>query len=238
VEDRCRGPDLDRIRRLFHADLANVTVCDRRRSFAFRPGRDYVDQAATYGVFVYGSVVLPAAITGILGHAAVAGADYVQATLSGWRRTWNVCTDNTTSTTVQYFTPGTDDRPPVQVLFLDVERRPGARVTGVLIHVRAEHLRRLDAREGNYDRAVVTGDLTISSGTAPDVVWTYVGKPARVRRARAAIEQGSARIRQAYLDTVMTAFAGNADMRAELAATMDPPPAPIEDLERWVLPPA
>jgi hypothetical protein len=190
-------------------------------------------------VFVYGSIVSPADIAGILGkEEAVEGVDYALASLSGWRRTWNVCTDNTTSRTVRYYTPGTQERPPVQVLFLNLEpaKQKGAKATGHVIFIEAHHLSALDAREGNYDRVVVTGQITVRSPARarPAVVWTYVGKASREARARAAILQGSARIRKEYLDNVIEAVAGNDDMRAELEQITGPPPAPVECLDRVV----
>ena len=186
----------------------------------------------TAAVFVYGSLVAAGEIAGILGKdEADEGVDYVLATLSGWRRTWNVCTDNTTSRVVRYYTPGTGERPPIQVLFLTLEPAAGT-VTGYVVFVEAHHLAALDAREGNYDRVRVTDQVTMRG--RPAVVWTYVAKESRAATARAAIRRGSARIRQDYLDDVVAAFAGNADLEAELAETLRPPPARVERLDRVV----
>ncbi|MEV4617712.1 gamma-glutamylcyclotransferase family protein [Asanoa sp. NPDC049573] len=185
-----------------------------------------------HGVFVYGSMASPAEIAGLLGKdVAVEGVDYVLASLAGWRRTWNVCTDNTTSRAVRYHTPGTKERPPVQVLFLNLE--PAAEeTTGYLIFVEAHHLAALDAREGNYDRVPVTDQVTPAARERPAVVWTYVGKGDRETKARAAIRRGSARIRREYLDKVVEAFGDNEAMAAELVRTK--PPAPVERLDRVV----
>ncbi|GIF47979.1 gamma-glutamyl AIG2-like cyclotransferase [Asanoa ferruginea] len=189
-----------------------------------------IRRPADHGVFVYGSLISPQDITGVLGKEA--GVDHGLATLSGWRRTWNVCTDNTTSRKVRYYTPGSEERPPVQVLFLNLERAAAATVTGYVIVVDAHRLAALDAREGNYDRVVVTDQITMRATARPNVVWTYVGKADRAATARAAILRGSARIRKEYLDTVVEAFAGNDDLTAELEQITRPPPAPVESLDR------
>jgi gamma-glutamylcyclotransferase (GGCT)/AIG2-like uncharacterized protein YtfP len=180
------------------------------------------------GVFVYGSLASPAEIGGLLGVEAVEGVHFVPAVLPGWRRDWHVGTDNTTSTAVAYYTPGTDVRPPIQVLFLNIgpSRDPDARVTGFVIPVTSAHLSRLDAREANYDRIAVAP----VSAQHFDVVWAYVAKPRQAATARRAIARGTARIRQAYLDAVEAAFAGDPAMSAELKATL--PPTPVVPLDR------
>jgi gamma-glutamylcyclotransferase (GGCT)/AIG2-like uncharacterized protein YtfP len=197
-------------------------------------GWDRFNDVSDYGVFVYGSMASPAEIGAILGHPAVEGVDYLRAHLRGWHRTWNVCTDNTTTTKVRYYTPGTDERPPVQVLFLTVEPDNERSVSGYILRVKVDHLMALDIREGNYNRVLVTGDISVDDGRAPAVVWTYVGKEARVAKARAAIMRGTARVRREYLDNVVAAFEGNHEMLAELQATLSPPPAPVESLDRQV----
>jgi gamma-glutamylcyclotransferase (GGCT)/AIG2-like uncharacterized protein YtfP len=185
------------------------------------------------GVFVYGSLASRAEVGGLLGIDPVEGVHYVPATLPGWRRDWHVCTDNSMSTQVAYYTPGTDVRPPIQVLFLNISpsRDRAARVTGFVIPVTSAHLSRLDAREANYDR------IAVAPSTSPDfeVVWTYVAKPSQATTARQAIARGTARIRRAYLDSVETAFTGDPIMAAELKATLSPPPTPIVPLERRLL---
>ena len=180
------------------------------------------------GVFVYGSLASRAEVGDLVGVEPVDGVHYVPAVLPGWSRDWHVCTDNTTSTAVAYYTPGTDERPPVQVLFLNISpsRDPAARVTGFVIPVTSAHLSRLDAREANYDRIAVA-----PLGTAHfDVVWTYVAKPQQAATARRAISRGTARIRRAYLDSVTDAFVSDPAMAAELKATL--PATPVVPLDR------
>jgi gamma-glutamylcyclotransferase (GGCT)/AIG2-like uncharacterized protein YtfP len=181
------------------------------------------------GVFVYGSLASRAEVGGLLGVDPVEGVHYVPAVLPGWVRDWHVCTDNTTSTAVAYYLPGTAVRPPVQVLFLNISPGPG-QVTGYVIPATSDHLLRLDAREANYDRIAVAPVLPVHF----DVVWTYVAKRPQTATARRAISRGTARIRRAYLETVETAFAGDPAMAAELKASL--PPAPVVPLDRRLLP--
>jgi hypothetical protein len=160
-------------------------------------------------VFAYGSLLAPAAST---------GGDPVRARLTGWSRTWHVCTDNTANGPVVYEDPADGTRPPIQVLFLTIE--PGDTVEGVLLFLPGDGLPALDAREGNYRRIGVDVD---DFGPA----WTYVAKPESADRARRGIEAGTARIRRQYLDTVVAAYALHDGI---------PPlqnlPAPVADLTR------
>jgi hypothetical protein len=149
-------------------------------------------------VFGYGSLVSPATIAELVGRPVTAGRDYLRARLTGWSRTWNVCTDNTAGGPVVYEDPADGTRPPIQVLFLTIE--PGTAVDGVLILMPDDGLPALDAREGNYRRISVDVD-----GFGP--AWTYVAKPESATRARRGIAAGTARIRQQYLDSVVAAYA-------------------------------
>ncbi len=169
-------------------------------------------------VFAYGSLIAPATIAQLAGRPVTAGRDYTPARLSGWSRTWHVCTDNTADGPVVYEDPAAGSRPPIQVLFLTVE--PGTAVDGVLLHLPDAGLPALDAREGNYRRTAVDVD-----GFGP--AWTYVAKPASAERARRGIAAGTARIRREYLDTVIAAYASHPGMPApgEL-------PAPVVGLTR------
>jgi hypothetical protein len=168
-------------------------------------------------VFGYGSLIAPATITALAGRPAVAGRDYRRVRLTGWTRTWNVCTDNTAGGPVVYEDPADGSRPPIQVLFVTIE--PGTSVEGVLLHLPDEELPALDAREGNYRRISVDVD-----GHGP--AWTYVARPESAARARRGIEAGTARIRREYLDVVSAAFAAQALPAPERL------PAPVVTLNR------
>jgi cation transport regulator ChaC len=169
-------------------------------------------------VFGYGSLIAPATIAALVGRPVTAGRDYTRARLTGWSRTWNVCTDNTANGPVVYEDPADGTRPPIQVLFLTVE--PGTAVEGVLFRMPDDGLAALDAREGNYRRIAVDVD---GCGRA----WTYVARPDSAERARRGIAAGTARIRKQYLDTVVAAYAGHAGMPAPW-----PLPAPVVGLTR------
>ena len=171
-------------------------------------------------VFGYGSLIAPATIARLAGRPVTAGCDYAQARLTGWSRTWNVCTDNTADGPVGYVDPADGTRPPIQVLFLTIE--PGSAVDGVLFHLPDDGLPALDAREGNYVRTRV--DV---AGFGP--AWTYVARPESAERARRGIAAGTARIRRDYLDTVVAAYACHAGLPASWHL-----PAPVVDLVRVV----
>ncbi len=153
-----------------------------------------------------------------MGRPVIAGRDYTRARLSGWSRSWNVCTDNTANGSVVYEDPANGIRPPIQVLFLTIE--PGAAVEGVLILMPDDGLPELDAREGNYRRISVDID-----GFGP--AWTYVARPESAERARRGIAAGTARIRKEYLDTVVAAYANHDGIPA-----LWPLPAPVVGLIR------
>ena len=169
-------------------------------------------------VFAYGSLTAPATIARLAGRPVTAGRDYTRARLTGWSRSWHVCTDNTANGPVVYENPADGTRPPIQVLFLTIE--PGPAVEGVLIHMPDDGLPALDAREGNYRRVGVDVD-----GFGP--AWTYLARPESAERARQGIAAGTARIRKEYLDTVVAAYAIHAGMPAPW-----PLPAPVVGLVR------
>lgn len=155
----------------------------------------------------------------VFGYGSLIGADHARARLTGWSRTWNVCTDNTANGPILYEDPADGSRPPIQVLFLTIEPGDGA-VEGALFMVPDVNLPALDVREGNYRRITVEVD-----GFGP--AWTYVAKPESAERARRGIEAGTARIRRQYLDTVQAAYATHGGIPA-----LWPLPAPVVDLNR------
>lgn len=149
-------------------------------------------QPSPCGVFAYGSLTHP-------GEAGL-----LPATLSGFRRSWDVCTDNDTATAVRYLDPETGERPSLQVLFLNLTPDPHAVTAGLVLPVTPADLELLDRREGNYVRTEVTGQ--VSGAGLPSVIWTYLGRPDRVRRAQRAVAEGTAVIREDYLHTIREAF--------------------------------
>ena len=75
-------------------------------------------------VFAYGSLIAPATIAALAGRPVTAGRDHLRARLTGWSRTWNVCTDNTADGPVAYEDPVDGTRPPIQVLANRSAARP------------------------------------------------------------------------------------------------------------------
>ena len=108
-------------------------------------------------VFAYGSL-LPA------GHAALPeGA--VAADLRGWRRSWSVAMDNSVDLPdYKHYVAPDGHRPDLMVCYLDIDERPDAVVNGVALKVGADELPALDARERNYERRDVAGQLSVRLG--------------------------------------------------------------------------
>jgi hypothetical protein len=89
------------------------------------------------------------------------------------------------------------------VLFLDVTPKVDGRVHGLLLRTSGGALARLDLREGNYIRTVVT-DL-VTTGTPierPDVIWVYIGADLPRKYASEAIREHRGWIRSDYVSLV------------------------------------
>src|SRR3954454_18326505 len=150
----------------------------------------------------------------VFGYGSLIAGDQSRARLTGWSRTWHVCTDNTANGPVVYENPADGARPPIQVLFLTIE--PGAgRVEGALLFLPDEDLPALDAREGNYRRITVEVD---DFGPA----WTYVARPESAERARRGLAAGTARTRRQYVAPVLAAYGSHDGIPAPW-----PLPAPV-----------
>src|SRR3954467_12850461 len=113
-------------------------------SRASRPVPEYV--------FGYGSLV----------EALEAGG--APAELRGYRRRWAVAMDNTRDLPgyKYYVDPETGERPAVYVTYVDLVKDPYSAVNGVVFEAR--DLAALDARERNYERREVTGDIDPPTG--------------------------------------------------------------------------
>lgn len=201
-------------------------------------------------VFGYGSL---AAAPG----TALAGGGEV-AVLRGHRRRWGVAMDNGRDLPGYkwYRLRATEERPDAFVAFLDVV--PGAGdVNGLCLPVDATALRRLDARERNYDRVEVTEVVVRGGGTRdgtggqsetggrpgggrlPGRVWTYVGSAAGRGRLARGVRERRALVSREYLDDVEHGFRALGDEAfAAYRASTDPPPpgCAIVSLERIDLP--
>ncbi|HEY2795577.1 MAG TPA: gamma-glutamylcyclotransferase family protein [Micromonosporaceae bacterium] len=182
-------------------------------------GWDRFDEAETYGVFVYGSLVDIPELQALLGVELVEGRDYIPAYLRGYERSWSVGTDNDGPQQTHYRDPATGTIPSVFVTFVNIDENAGATTGGILLRTDMLGIQRLDRREANYDRMLVHKRIVSydsESMTEPDVIFTYIGKPDRVQRTRAAIEDGRARINRAYLDRVRSAFESHGHLAEDL----------------------
>ncbi len=168
--------------------------------------------------------------------AATAGGRHAR--LHGLRRTWGVAMDNRRVIPGYkvWVDPATGDRPPVHVVFLDLEEAdPGAAVSGVLLPVPAAALPGLDRRERNYLRQ----DVTDRADPCGARIWAYLGRPEARRRCAEARARGDAVVARSYAEAVRAAFAarGSAVLAAYEASTAAPG-MPFADLERIEVPPA
>src|SRR4051812_47544581 len=127
--------------------------------------------------------------------------DGIPCHLLGHRRAWNVAMDNrrTIRGYKYYVDPGTGERPPVHVAFLNLYPAAEGRVNGIAFPTAAEELDELDRRERNYDRIDVTRLLDVDLG---GTVWTYLGSEA----ARERFEAGTAVVDQNYVEDVRDGF--------------------------------
>jgi hypothetical protein len=171
-------------------------------------GWERFDESATYGIFFYGKLINAAELADLTSGLVVAGRDYQRATLRGWRRGWSTCVDNTDAGAPEHYAdPATGAYPPVQVLFLNLERDPAQRTEGFVLPVPPSQLIHIDRREVGYARVQVTDSIDLAPGQdLPDVVWAYVGRNDRVQLARQAIIRRTAVVRREYLDAVVGAL--------------------------------
>jgi hypothetical protein len=183
-----------------------------------------VGAAAAQYVFGYGSLV--------------AGAPMHPARLRGHRRVWGVAMDNSVDIPgyKSYRSSLDGSRPEVFVAFLDIVEDAGASTGGSLIAVDDALLGALDARERNYDRIDVTGQI---EGGPPDAtVWTYRGTVAGRARLDRAKRDGNAAVDVEYVLSIRTAMhALGFGPEAENEGWVDPDPLRLMVLDRVEIPP-
>jgi cation transport regulator ChaC len=170
-------------------------------------------------LFAYGSL-LPAA-----GDRLPAGA--VPANLLGWRRSWAVAMDNSVDLPGYKHYVGADgERPALMICYLDIAERPGAVVNGVALAVGADELPALDARERNYERREVTGQLDVTLGGR---VWAYSGRRGGRARAERGRRERRLAVASSYHERVMAGF-DVLDERQRFEALTEPADAPVAEL--------
>lgn len=214
-------------------------------------------------VFGYGSLADVERLERFLGRR-LAPEEVVFGRLRGYRRSWNVATDNRLDLPgyKMYLDPKTGERPEVYVTFLNLrpvadgsgavsnpEVANGAAVNGVAFRVSEDDLDRIRARERNYRLIEVTGHwISESTGGGParrgrsepgppHRILVSVGRPEAVERFREGRQAGRAVVRTGYRRQVHAAFRsrGGAWWK-EFRRTTDPPGIPERDLERVELP--
>jgi hypothetical protein len=178
-------------------------------------------------LFAYGSLLPP-------GRAELPPG-LVPCTLRAWRRSWGVAMDNAEDLPgYKHYLAPDGVRPAVMVAFLDIAPAPGAAVNGIAIPVDPREFPGLDARERNYERIEVTGEL---DRDLDGRVWTYRGLPAARERAARGSAEGRLVVADSYRDRVLAGFTllggrarfesstGPAPRLAELAVVHAAPPA-------------
>jgi hypothetical protein len=125
-------------------------------------------------------------------------------------------------------------RPRVMVAFLDVTPAADARTNGVALPLGVLELPGLDARERNYCRVEVTGQLDRSFDGC---VWTYVGLAAARERAVEGARGGRLVAARSYLERVLDGFDLLGERKLFEASTLSwPPLAELEVI--YAVPPA
>ncbi len=153
-------------------------------------------------------------------------------TLRGFRRIWNVATDNslTHGRYKIYLDPATGEQPPVFVTFVNLIPDTSCAVAGALFPVTAAALAALDERERNYARRNVAEHL---ADAVAGPVWCYFGTAEAEARFRRGSAAGRAVVGREYLDRVRGGFAAaGPEALAAFEASTDPPGCPVVELER------
>jgi hypothetical protein len=112
------------------------------------------------------------------------------------------------------------------VCYLDIDERPDAVVNGVALEVGADELPALDARERNYERRDVTGQLSVRLGGR---VWAYVGRRAGRARAQRGRRERRLAIASSYLQRVQAGFDA-LRQRRRFDLLTEPTGVPVADL--------
>ena len=195
-------------------------------------------------VFGYGSLVDLERLALFLGRE-LSAEDVAFGRLRGFRRTWNVATDNRWNRPgyKMYLDPETGERPEVYVTFLNL-RAHGDEVNGVAFRVCERELERIRDRERNYRLTDVTGRWQpeetgpwIAGPGRPERLFTSLGRPEAEERFRQGRRARRAVVRADYRRQVHDAFGRRGrTWWEEFRETTDPPEIPELALERVELP--
>jgi hypothetical protein len=177
-------------------------------------------------------LVSPISLGGTLGRTPARGRDFVVAELKGWSRRWNYGIRTQ---------PGSlkgSDAARVSVLVaLGIIEATEEWMNGVLALVHPEELRRLDARERNYDRVDVSDQIRVlEDGPFAEVIdraVVYVPRQIAIDIFEEARSDGRAAIEQRYWDLVDGAFESLAPGHGErYRATTPAPTVPVLNVSR------
>lgn len=159
----------------------------------------------------------------------------VPCSLVGWQRSWGVAMDNTVDLPgYKHYRSPDGTRPRVMVAFLDVALAADTKTNGIVLPLDSLELPGLDARERNYCRVDVTGQLDRSFDGC---VWTYVGLPAARERAVRGARDGRLVASRSYLERVLDGFDLLGGRKLFEASTFGwPPLAELEVI--YAVPPA
>jgi len=150
------------------------------------------------------------------------------ARLAGWRRVWNVGSDEESHPERVVYRAG--ERFHGVMVVLGIEPTASARpCDGAVFPATRYDLANLDIRERNYDRVDVTHEVSWPNKPADCEVHTYVPKPTAINRIGRAEGVRPVVVRRGYFTLVEEAFteAGQLDSYRE---TTPAPPYPIVDL--------
>ncbi len=181
----------------------------------------------TAWVFGYGSLVSPVALRRTIERLAEPGADFFEATLTGYGRRWNYGVGHIVGSWTLVDGTAVDDG---TIVALGLVESADEEVNGAIAHVTDAELEALDRRERFYDRVDVTGAVA-SAASVDDPIFTYVPRPEAVERYQAGRDAGIAGIRRTYWDLVHDAFAGFGDDALERYRSTTPEPdVPVVDV--------
>jgi hypothetical protein len=170
-------------------------------------GWENFDGSSDMYVFGYASLTSRASMSSTLGHD-VNPSHIVPAQLSGWRREWNVGSDNESHPEREILNDdGSIFRGVVAVMGVE-QGRPEDRCNGAAFVVNTEDLAKLDRRERNYRRVDVTQAISFKGMPHGCVVFTYVPLTKAVERLdRARQDRRPVAVRAQYVEQIEEGFA-------------------------------
>lgn len=176
-------------------------------------------------LFGYGSLVSPVSLAETIGRDPGPG-DMRIAHVEGFGRRWNYGSKVLRGDWVHDGAEITGGL----VVSLGIAAAADESCNGVIFHVDADELARLDWRERDYERVDITDQTTFGGAPIGAPIEVYVPRQSAVERYEAARDAGRAAIRQSYWHLVRDAFALlGADHVAQYDLT-PPPDVPVAEI--------